>query len=430
MKRISISISLVLLFMGGVYSQENEPDINQFIYADEEPKPLNLAEVNQAIGYPDSARNQNIEGRVVARILIDKEGNYVKHTITNSVDSLLVQAVEEHINEITFTPAKQNGEPIMYWMNIPFNFKLQVRSPQEQAIQYYTGYLEENPGDHMALLQRGLQYLELQKFEEARKDFDASLENNPAYENYEDSSANYLFYTYYARAKTLTGEDELEIAKSDLSKAIEIAESIGQKDSIISSTLAKVYMDRGFVLFDMEDFEGAMSDYQMALDMDNSLSCDIYDLIANVALAQEDYSALIEAYSKRIECNPNDKLLRYSRGYYRMETGDYEGAVSDLRTTAELNIDPNIRIAALNLSAQANRKAGNLDEALKDLEAALNINLLNAQSYWVRGQVHEDQGETTSMCEDYKKAISYGLEDQLPEEAERIQKVIAETCGE
>ncbi len=430
MKRFIVFFCLGMLISGWVLAQENEPDINQFVYADEEPKPLNLAEVNQTIGYPDSARVKGIEGRVVARILIDKEGKYVKHQITNAPDSILIAAVEEHISEITFTPAKQSGDPILYWMNIPFNFKLQVKSPQEQAIDYYTAYLEENPGNYMALLQRGLQHLELEHFEEAYADLNQSLEANPAIDNYEDSTVNYLFYTYYARAKAQSAMERTETAKEDLTIAIEIADTIGEKDSLIATTLPRVYMDRGFALFEMEEYDGAMMDYRMALEMDQRLECDIYELISSVALAREDYPTLIEAYNHRIDCNPNDKLLRYSRGFYRMETGDFDGAVSDFRETAENNFDPNIRIAAFNLSAQANRRAENYDEALKDIESALNINVLNAQSYYIRGQVYQDQGNTANMCDNFRKALSYGLEDQLPQEAQRLQQVIDENCAE
>ncbi len=101
-----------------------EPDINAFIFAEEEPVPVNMEEIKKMIGYPQLARDAGIEGQVVVRVLVDKNGNYAKHRVINQVHPILAKACEEQLPKLKFTPAIQGGKPIQFWVNIPFNFKL------------------------------------------------------------------------------------------------------------------------------------------------------------------------------------------------------------------------------------------------------------------------------------------------------------------
>ena len=198
-------LGLGLLFSMVVKGQDaEEPDINQFIFVEQEPKPLNMNEVVQTIGYPDSAQLMGIEGRVVARILVDKEGNYMKHQVTGKSDSLLIAAVEEHIDELTFSPAVNGGENIMCWVNIPFTFRLEKKSPQEQAIDYLTQVMEEQGESFQAYLQRGLQYLELRQYSPAKADFEKSLAMNGVPEAEADTGKSFRMYAYYGKAKALS----------------------------------------------------------------------------------------------------------------------------------------------------------------------------------------------------------------------------------
>lgn len=103
---------------------EQVPEIDAFIFAEEEPQPINMADIQKLIGYPQIARDAGIEGNVVVRVLVDKKGNYSQHKIINQVHPILAKAVEEHLNKLRFTPAIQGGKPIPFWVNIPFNFKL------------------------------------------------------------------------------------------------------------------------------------------------------------------------------------------------------------------------------------------------------------------------------------------------------------------
>ncbi|GAB4415703.1 MAG: hypothetical protein OHK0039_24490 [Bacteroidia bacterium] len=103
---------------------EQEPSMDAFIFAEEEPQPINMDDIKKLIGYPQIARDAGIEGSVVVRVLVDKKGNYNKHRIINQVHPVLAKAVEEHVAKLRFTPAIQGGKPIQFWVNIPFNFKL------------------------------------------------------------------------------------------------------------------------------------------------------------------------------------------------------------------------------------------------------------------------------------------------------------------
>ncbi|RMG57162.1 MAG: energy transducer TonB, partial [Bacteroidetes bacterium] len=103
---------------------EQAPSIDEFIFAEEEPQPINMDDIKKLIGYPQIARDAGIEGSVVVRVLVDKKGNYARHRIINQVHPVLAKAVEEHVNKLRFTPAIQGGKPIQFWVNIPFNFKL------------------------------------------------------------------------------------------------------------------------------------------------------------------------------------------------------------------------------------------------------------------------------------------------------------------
>lgn len=101
-----------------------EPDMNKFVLVQEQPKPINLDEVKMAIDYPLIAREMEIQGQVIVRILVDKKGKYVKHIIAKAGHPILQKEVEKWLDFLVFSPAIQGGNPIRFWVNIPFNFKL------------------------------------------------------------------------------------------------------------------------------------------------------------------------------------------------------------------------------------------------------------------------------------------------------------------
>lgn len=105
-------------------AEQEFPPIEGYLPVDEEPKPINLNELYKEIGYPQIARDASIEGMVVARIMIDEEGQYLEHEIIQEAHVILSIAVEKQLPKLKMTPALKDGVPVKYWVNIPFNFKL------------------------------------------------------------------------------------------------------------------------------------------------------------------------------------------------------------------------------------------------------------------------------------------------------------------
>ncbi len=66
----------------------------------------------------------NLEGTVIFRVLIDENGSYIKHLPPKSGHPTLINAIEEELCKLSFSPAKQGDKNSMFWVNVPFVFKL------------------------------------------------------------------------------------------------------------------------------------------------------------------------------------------------------------------------------------------------------------------------------------------------------------------
>lgn len=107
------------------HDQDGDPLIDLFIFVDEEPKPLNLSKIISQIQYPQIVKDTGFKSLIAFRILVDKEGQYVRHQVINQAHPLLTKAVEKRIPDLRFTPAIQDGKAIQYWVNVPFRFELE-----------------------------------------------------------------------------------------------------------------------------------------------------------------------------------------------------------------------------------------------------------------------------------------------------------------
>lgn len=140
MNRVLPVLSLLLFFcmlFVDVHAQRGKtrsndvPTIDEVVSIMIPPQTINLAEVTGMIGYPRKARELGIKGTVKVRILVDKEGDYVRHKIMSSPHKILAESVNKNIHKIMFTPAiGPDRKPTMYWVNVPVHFELDKRRPR------------------------------------------------------------------------------------------------------------------------------------------------------------------------------------------------------------------------------------------------------------------------------------------------------------
>jgi protein TonB len=75
--------------------------------------------------YPESARRDGREGRVLLRVLVDDQGRSRQVEIDNSSGSdALDHAAAEAIKRWRFHPARHGDKPVESWLRIPIEFRL------------------------------------------------------------------------------------------------------------------------------------------------------------------------------------------------------------------------------------------------------------------------------------------------------------------
>jgi TonB family protein len=104
--------------------EAREPQFSACGFVDEDPRPINLDEIQSLLHYPERLIGHAVSGTVVVRMLVGKKGEYLDHKVLFNPHPALAQAVGEQLPKLKFTPAIQGGKPIKFWVNIPFSFQL------------------------------------------------------------------------------------------------------------------------------------------------------------------------------------------------------------------------------------------------------------------------------------------------------------------
>ncbi len=83
------------------------------------------------VKYPQEAMEQNVEGKVVVKFIIDEMGQATNmEVITENANPLLAQAALDAMDKMpSWTPGEIDGEPVKVQMYLPFSFKLPPPPP-------------------------------------------------------------------------------------------------------------------------------------------------------------------------------------------------------------------------------------------------------------------------------------------------------------
>ena len=78
------------------------------------------------MAYPDEAKKNGIQGRVIVKFVIDENGNVTDPEIAQGADSLLDKAALDLISKCPqWSPGLIDGKPVKVSFSLPINFALQ-----------------------------------------------------------------------------------------------------------------------------------------------------------------------------------------------------------------------------------------------------------------------------------------------------------------
>jgi periplasmic protein TonB len=128
---LAFAAGLLFSLTGKAEAQNSYNGEEVFVVAEEMPtfpgetKAL-YHEINQNLKYPQDARDNGIEGKVMVKFIVDKEGSVKNPTIIKSVDASLDKAAIEAVKLLPrFKPGKNGGKPVNVYYTIPIAFQLQ-----------------------------------------------------------------------------------------------------------------------------------------------------------------------------------------------------------------------------------------------------------------------------------------------------------------
>jgi protein TonB len=110
--------------------QEEDPEATPFVVVEEMPSfPGGDTELLKYIAehttYPEVAKENNIQGRVIVRFCVTSKGGVSQVSILKGVDPELDKEAIRVVNTLPpFKPGKQGGKPVPVWYMVPITFTL------------------------------------------------------------------------------------------------------------------------------------------------------------------------------------------------------------------------------------------------------------------------------------------------------------------
>ena len=110
--------------------EEEDPEAEPFVVVEEMPMfpggdAALLAYIAENTQYPEVAKENNIQGRVIIRFCVTSKGGVDKVSVLKGVDPELDKEAIRVVSSLpTFKPGKQGGKPVPVWYMVPITFTL------------------------------------------------------------------------------------------------------------------------------------------------------------------------------------------------------------------------------------------------------------------------------------------------------------------
>lgn len=236
------------------------------------------------------------------------------------------------------------------------------------------------PGYVPALNMRAQVHIQQEDTVAALADLEASLKIN----RYDDE-------VYATRALVYLQQERYAAAEDDLTYAIHL------------NPKSHYYINRALTRYYRQELRAAMSDYDLALDLDPHNVLGRYNRGLLRAQVGDDNRA-IEDFNVVIEYEPDNTMAIFNRALLLMQTGDYAGAEADLNRVLEEY--PRF-LYGYQCRADVRRKLGNLKEAEQDELVVLRAQFNNDNDNEDENQSEDDntRRESDKNIKKYRRLV-------------------------
>jgi tetratricopeptide (TPR) repeat protein len=170
---------------------------------------------------------------------------------------------------------------------------------------------------------------------------------------------------------------------------------------------AKAHLDRGIERRMVNDLDGAIAEYNIAIQFD-PLYAEAYNNRGNIYSLREDHSRAIADYSEAIRLDPKYAVAYYNRGLEKQLEGDIQGAIADYKMALSLVSPPSLTVDGDKFLANIHCNLGIIYETLGEHENALahfdkavTYDSRHISAYYNRGFAHERNGNFVLAARDY-----------------------------
>jgi len=138
MKKLPLVFCLPLFFAVAIHAQEakkahagkSEDSSSAPIFSYIETMPTATVNISQYLSenivYPVDARKANIEGRVIARFVIEMDGAVTNATIVHGIGGGCDEEALRVVSKMPrWKPGRNNGKPVRVYFTLPIVFKLE-----------------------------------------------------------------------------------------------------------------------------------------------------------------------------------------------------------------------------------------------------------------------------------------------------------------
>jgi len=117
------------------------PD-SDLIYKVEKDPVVDIERLTTLVKYPKVALQYGVEGRIIVKVLVSKDGKVLKSKIEYTDSPLFIKPALYAIKSYGYIePALLNGENVACWLTIPITFKLSGGDSLDRFFEILNGLL-------------------------------------------------------------------------------------------------------------------------------------------------------------------------------------------------------------------------------------------------------------------------------------------------